>query len=185
MAWTALALPRIVTLESTISYMPCPSLATQRLRLRPLRNGDDEFKVLLDCDPSHEIVHDGALSRSAAVGFAKLPSQVGHARRRFGKWLVEAVPDGLPVGWVELFEHPSDDDLLHISYQFAPEYWGRGCATEAVRRILQYGFETLSLNRIVAVVRRENVRSVRLLVKLGFSRTGEYRVDKRFARCGT
>ena len=61
---------------------------------------------------------------------------------------------------------------IEVGYHLARAFWGRGYATEAARACLRYGFEQLKLERIVAVVRPENVASRRVLEKSGLSYTG-------------
>ena len=58
-----------------------------------------------------------------------------------------------------------------IGYELSPVYWGQGFASEAVRSILQVGFEDLELDEIEARCVVANKRSVRLLHRLGFEET--------------
>ena len=58
-----------------------------------------------------------------------------------------------------------------IGYELSPVYWGQGFASEAVRVILQVGFEHLGLDEIEAICVVANKRSVRLLHRLGFEET--------------
>ncbi|WP_408011619.1 GNAT family N-acetyltransferase [Pseudalkalibacillus sp. A8] len=53
-----------------------------------------------------------------------------------------------------------------------PEYWGRGYATDASNVLLDFGFSTLSLHRIVATYDPDNSRSAKVLTKLGMSYEG-------------
>ncbi len=66
---------------------------------------------------------------------------------------------------------------VDLGYRLLPKYWGLGLATEASRACIDYGFHTLRLPRILGLVDPENVRSVRVLQKLGFvfDRMIEYR----------
>jgi RimJ/RimL family protein N-acetyltransferase len=59
-----------------------------------------------------------------------------------------------------------------IGFIFAREVWGQGIAREAVGALLRYGFETLHFTSVRADVDPENLRSVILLERLGFTRTG-------------
>ena len=58
-----------------------------------------------------------------------------------------------------------------IGYELSPVYWGQGFASEAVRVVLQVGFEDLDLDEIEARCVVANKRSVRLLHRLGFEET--------------
>lgn len=61
------------------------------------------------------------------------------------------------------------DDLpgIEIGWWLAPQLWGKGLATEAARCVLADGFGRCGLNRIVAIARRENRASTRIMEKLG------------------
>jgi len=65
-----------------------------------------------------------------------------------------------------------DRDDLQIGYEYAPSHWGRGYATEAAGRVLEYAFEVVKLDRLAAIARPANVASVRVLEKLGFRSVG-------------
>ncbi len=58
-----------------------------------------------------------------------------------------------------------------IGYELSPIHWGHGYATEAVRGMLDLGFEDLGLDEIEAGCVAANRRSVRLLSRLGFVET--------------
>lgn len=67
-----------------------------------------------------------------------------------------------------------------IGYELAPEHWGRGYATEAVRAILRFGFEHLGVHRISAWCLAENAASARVLEKAGLQREGCLRDKEHF-----
>ena len=54
-------------------------------------------------------------------------------------------------------------------------YWGKGYATEAVRRITDWGFDVLELERIAAGCYDNNFGSLRAFLKVGYSVEGYYR----------
>lgn len=62
--------------------------------------------------------------------------------------------------------------LGEIFYKLIPEYWGKGYATEVSKKIIQTGFEVFDLHKIEAGVATENIRSIRVLEKLGMTREG-------------
>jgi len=59
-----------------------------------------------------------------------------------------------------------------IGFLFDRSVWGQGFAGEAVSALLDYGFAALSFARVRADVDPRNTRSLRLLERLGFQRTG-------------
>ncbi len=59
----------------------------------------------------------------------------------------------------------------------ADEYKQKGLMSEALEKVLAYGFETMKLHRVAALVWRENIASLKLLEKFGFTFEGTMRED--------
>lgn len=70
------------------------------------------------------------------------------------------------TGWAELAYLPEFNEV-DLGYRFMPKYWGVGIATEASTAILQYGFYTLGLPRIIAIAMQDNIQSIRVIEKVG------------------
>ena len=60
-----------------------------------------------------------------------------------------------------------DTGEIEVGYSIIKRYWGLGIGTEAARGWLEYGFNTVGLERIVAVAVVENAASRRIMEKLG------------------
>jgi len=160
---------------------PFPTLLTPRLELRQLRAGDEEFLARLDADPVvMRHIHTGPLSQDAALRYAQLQVEAAAYRSRWGKWLAVLRHDGLAVGWVELGKlSGADRDDIQLGYELATEHWGQGYATEAASGVLEYAFGRLEMDRIAAIARPANTRSLRILEKLGFHPVGRRHDDGR------
>ena len=61
-----------------------------------------------------------------------------------------------------------------IGFTLAREYQGKGLASEAVSRLLDYAFDTLGLHRVVAIADCRNAPSVALLERVGMRREGHF-----------
>jgi RimJ/RimL family protein N-acetyltransferase len=61
-----------------------------------------------------------------------------------------------------------------IGFTLAREYQGRGFASEAISRLLDYAFNALGLHRVVAIADCRNVPSVALLERVGMRREGQF-----------
>jgi RimJ/RimL family protein N-acetyltransferase len=59
---------------------------------------------------------------------------------------------------------------VEIGWRLAPEYWGHGLATEGAREAMRDGFESQGLTGIVSFTVPMNVRSVRVMERLGMAR---------------
>jgi len=62
--------------------------------------------------------------------------------------------------------------LGEIYYKFAPDYWGKGYATEVAKNLIMVGFDQFQLHKIEAGVATENERSIRVLEKVGMIQEG-------------
>ncbi len=77
--------------------------------------------------------------------------------------------DGKAAGAIGVFPQ-SDIHLrnMELGYWLAEKYWGKGITTQAVKQIIDYGFNTFDVNRIYAVPFETNIGSHRVLEKAGF-----------------
>lgn len=89
-----------------------------------------------------------------------------YRRHGYGRWAVLLKGRNTFIGWAGLAFLPEFDEI-DLGYRFLPEYWGRGYATEAARAILRYGFDSLLLDRIVAIALKEHKASIRVMEKIG------------------
>jgi len=62
--------------------------------------------------------------------------------------------------------------LGEIYYKLHPDYWGKGYATEIAKRLVKTGFEDFNLHKVEAGVATENIKSIRVLEKIGMTREG-------------
>jgi ribosomal-protein-alanine N-acetyltransferase len=61
-----------------------------------------------------------------------------------------------------------------------PEHNGKGIVTEAIKAVIKYGFETLKLHSIGAVIDPENVASAKVLKKNGFVKEAHLKENEFF-----
>jgi RimJ/RimL family protein N-acetyltransferase len=84
--------------------------------------------------------------------------------------------EGGPIlGAVTLFGFTDNSGRAEVGYILSRQAWGQGLMQEALRALLQYGFSELGLRRIEADIDPNNLRSARILERLGFIREGQLR----------
>lgn len=86
------------------------------------------------------------------------------------RWLnwVMRLSDGAAIGYVQATL--TADGRAGIAYEMASEFWGRGLAQEAVRAMMaELNGEPYHVKELTAILKAGNVRSRRLLERLGFS----------------
>jgi RimJ/RimL family protein N-acetyltransferase len=76
---------------------------------------------------------------------------------------------GVGLGYWSVLPESTD---IELSYGIQRNAWGRGFATEASRAGLEFGFRVRGLPEIVALTYPDNLRSQRVVAKLGFTSAG-------------
>ncbi len=145
-------------------------LETERLTLRWLASDDAEFILALLNDPSWltYIGDKGVRTLNDARDYISKGPVAMHARRGFGLYLAERNEDRLPMGVCGLLKRDGLDDV-DLGFAFLPAFHGQGYAHEAAAAVVGYARDVLSLDRLVAITLPENLRSIRLLERLGLS----------------
>ncbi len=143
-------------------------LETERLALRRLTEEDAGFILDLLNEPSFlQFIGDrGVRGVEAAREYLRNGPLASYERHGFGLFLTVLKAGGVPIGFCGLLRRDGLDDV-DVGYALLPRYWSQGYASEAAAAVLAYGRETLGLQRIVAITATDNVRSIRVLEKLG------------------
>ena len=84
---------------------------------------------------------------------------------------VETLAEGVFIGCIRVDREA--DDRGNIGYWIGRPYWGRGYGSEALKRVVRFGFEQADLATIEAEVVRGNVASEAVLGKAGFKKIAE------------
>jgi len=142
-------------------------IRTERLVLRRWRLGDREPFAALNADPEvMEHLH-GLMTREESDAFVDRIE--AHWRDRgFGLWAVEVPGEAELIGYTGLATHPFMP-VPEIGWRLARRFWRRGFATEAARAALADGFERVGLTEIVSFTIPANVRSTRVMERLGMT----------------
>ena len=139
-----------------------------------------------DVDDLHAICGDRRVMRYVGDGLVL-------ARRRCAEWIDESLMDytargygawGIAVegeavlagyGGIVTARRRADPEII---YALRPGLWGRGLASELVPALLNHGFHSCRLPRLIATVRPENQASLRVVEKAGMHGAGEELEDE-------
>ena len=148
-------------------------LETARLTLRPLKADDAEAM--------HELMSDAevmAFWDVAEIDDIELTRAIMDAQLRDMKqakaiyWAMIKRDDGAFVGCCDLSEIDRWHHRAEVGFVIAKSYWSDGYAFEAMQAVMVHAAQTLHLRRLSARTQLGNVRSVRLLWRLGFAEEG-------------
>jgi len=92
---------------------------------------------------------------------------------------------GLHKPWIDREEQYKHLKAKNIGYVLSKDYWGQGLVPEAVKAVIEYGFNTLGLEAFSIEHFVKNGQSKRVIEKCGFTfvREGVYyskQLDKHF-----
>jgi ribosomal-protein-alanine N-acetyltransferase len=147
-------------------------LDTARLRLRRWRDEDRTPFAALNADPAVMEHFPAALSRAESDALVDR-IEAGLDERGWGLWAVEVRESGSFIGFAGLnpatFEAPFTP-AVEVGWRLARDHWGNGYATEGARAALGFGFNELRLDEIVSFTTHQNLRSRRVMERLGMHR---------------
>jgi len=151
-----------------------PTLRTARLLLRPFAAADaarlselaGAFEI---ADTMISIPHPYPLQLAVDwIAGRGQASQLAHAVR----FAITEEASAQLAGCVELRDLDAEHAQGELSFWIGKPFWGRGYAAEAGTAVLQFGFESLDLNRIYAFHMVRNPASGKVLHNLGLQREG-------------
>lgn len=158
--------------------LPTPTLTTERLLLRPLRDDDAEALYAQHSDPLVLRYWDAPAWTDPSRASVLLEGSRRMSEEGTGvRVAVERTSDGGFLGWVTLNSWNPAFRSASLGYCYGQNAWGQGYATEAAGALLDWAFGTLDLNRVQAETDTRNLASARVLEKLRFQREGTLRED--------
>ena len=168
--------PPKVVLPSLQSYPALQRgivIETNRLLLRSWERWDREPFSRLNCDPRVMEFMPGPLS--SAESDLLVDRIEDHFREYgFGLYAVELRQDRSFIGFLGLaiprFE-AHFTPCVEIGWRLGADHWGRGLASEGAMAVVRYAFESLGLEALVSFTVPQNIRSRRVMEKLGMTRS--------------
>ena len=144
-------------------------LRGKRVYLRGWEPRDAERFAALNADPVVMEFFPSTLSRAESDAMIAR-AQAGLEARGWGFWCLEI--DGSCAGFVGLSVPTFEAHFtpcVEIGWRMAGAFWGRGYATEAARLALDFGFRQIGLAEIVSFTAVRNLRSRRVMERLGMA----------------
>jgi RimJ/RimL family protein N-acetyltransferase len=151
------------------------TLETERLIMRMWRDADFEEYAELCADP--EVMrYLGGKVFDRTEAWRQMASMIGHwYLRGYGIWAVEEKDSGRLAGRIGCI-NPEGWPGFEVGWTLKREFWGKGYASEAGRRALEYGFNELDKPHVISLIHPENRASIRVAERLGETLEGNARV---------
>jgi len=142
------------------------NLKTERLNLRPISESD--FENVYDLQ---------SLEETAKYNTSKVPENISETKITVGNWILENIKEETKkfTFAIDLVNNKKFIGLIGINlgkehyknaevwFQLDYRFWHKGYATESLKKIIEFGFETLKLHRIEAGCAIDNIGSISVL----------------------
>lgn len=158
------------------------SLSTARLSLRPFQPADFEVYASYHGKPGvYRYLYSEPPTPAALVErFRDLQQPRFETAGDEFRLAVVRNADGRVLGEVLLKLASVDARQAEVGYIFDPEQAGQGYATEAVARLITFGFKELGVHRIFARLDALNLGSIGVVERLGLRREAHFVENDRF-----
>lgn len=147
-------------------------IETDRLILRTWEANDIDAMAAIDQDPKVCEFLPGTGNREATKAGIKRIKEHFH-KHGFCLYAVELKSNNELIGFLGL-NIPSFEahftPCVEIGWRLGSQFWDKGYATEGAKAVLDYGFKKLGLKEIVAFTVPANLRSRRVMEKIGMKR---------------
>lgn len=153
-----------------------PILETKRLILREIVHEDagDIFAYFSNEDVTKhygmQALEHIEQAEQLIQGFTK-----GFQGKRSMRWGITIKGNNRLIGTIGFNLWVPVHRRAEAGYEIHPDFWRKGLASEALEKIVEYGFQELELTRIGATVYIENTASNEMLLKQGFEQEGTLR----------
>jgi RimJ/RimL family protein N-acetyltransferase len=151
-------------------------LETERLILRDWEPEDLKPFAAMNQDP---IVTEFLIPLTEEQAAERIQHYQKHIQEYgFGFFACELKEAKQFIGFIGLaVSHPdfktTFSPFVEIGWRLAKEYWGNGYATEGAKALLHKGFTDYALDEIVSFTVRENIRSRRVMEKIGLTKDSD------------
>lgn len=156
------------------TFTPFPILTTERLTLRQLllKDAQDVFALRSDIEINKYLDRQPSRTLEDARNFIDIVTE-NIKKNESIYWAITWTESETFVGAICLFGFSDQPDKCEIGYELLGSFQGKGIMKEATSKVIEYAVQTLKVQTIEAFTHKNNLRSTRLLEKLGFKKSVE------------
>ena len=164
-----------------LNFTPFPILETERLLLRRVDKNDvnEIFSMRSNAETMQYIPRPLVINKEEAPTYIALLDS-GIEKNEAINWAITFKGENKLLGIIGFYRTKFEDFRSEIGYMLLSENHGKGIASEAVERALNYGFNEMNLHSIEAVIDPRNYASERVLQKNGFIKEGYFKENTFF-----
>ena len=157
-----------------IDFTTFPILTTERLTLRQLSADDQQniFALRSDAEINKYLGRELSKTIEDAINFI---NKVNDNIRKNNSiyWVITLGETKTFVGTICLFDFSNEKNSCEIGYELMTKFQGQGIMKEAAEKVIDYAFQTLQFQKIIAFTHNGNQSSTKLLTKFNFLQSQE------------
>ena len=159
-----------------INFSPFPVLFTERLVLRQLDLSDAEELMRLRADDkvNEFIDRPKTVTVEDAKAFIEKINQLITNNQSI-YWAITLKNNQAVIGTICCWNIDNLSDIGEIGYELKPEFQGKGIMYEAISKVIDFCFKEIKLKVITALPKKDNSKSIQLLLKKDFQLDANYK----------
>ena len=148
-----------------LNFDPFPVLETERLILRKISMNDaeDMFHLRTNEDAMKYINKPKLTSIDDAKEIIKKMNDPDRIQ-----WGITLKTSDIIIGTIGYHRIEKEHYRAEIGYMLHPQYWNTGLMSEAITKVIDYGFDKMKLHSIEAIINPGNIISRKILQKFNF-----------------
>lgn len=155
-----------------MKFIPFPEIKTERLFLRKIEQSDCDVILFLRSDATVTKFIERPENRKTkniadAIKFIKQLNEYLETNKSI-TWGITLKNNSKITGTICLWNFSKNNKTAEVGYDLDPKFQGKGIMNEALKMVVDFGFNELRLHKIEAFTHNENENSKKLLKKNGF-----------------
>lgn len=160
----------------SLKFNPFPTLETERLVLRNLNQEDKNDLYEIRSNPTTmqyiprpvaKTVDDVILLIDMIIDFTTKNERIN--------WAITEKGNNKLIGFIGYPNIKHESFRAEIGYMLHPKFVGKGIAHEALKAVIDYGFNVINLHSIEAIIHTDNKASIKLIEKVGFVKEAHFK----------
>ncbi|MCF6279931.1 MAG: GNAT family N-acetyltransferase [Flavobacteriaceae bacterium] len=148
-----------------------------RLGFRNWKDADLDSMATINADEDVMEYFPSTQSREITTNFIER-MQKQFAKNGFCYFAVDILETNEFIGFIGLSKQEYDarfeTPFVDIGWRLSKSTWNKGYATEGAKRCLKYAFETLKLETIYSIATSRNIKSMRIMEKIGMEKHSNF-----------
>ena len=165
----------------SFNFDPFPNLTTHRLNLRSFQEEDVKSLFETRAYPKNSIYLDRTpyqKIKEAEDFFHKITT--GVRQNKWINWAITLKGNSKMVGSICLWNLNAEKAIGELGYEMHPDFQGKGIMTESMKKVIEYGFTTMQLQKIEAATHQDNKASIKVLEKFNFKYEKNLEGDEKY-----